>query len=60
LSFPAACRVRLSLGRQTRPQRPVKFIVTLGPGSGVGFGSGLLADRLNKPRGQPVREDKKP
>src|SRR6266545_5036699 len=33
---------------QTWPQRPVKFIVTLGPGSGVDFGARLLADRLSK------------
>src|SRR5262245_38842390 len=39
----------LVLGRpsmaQTWPQRPVKFIVTLGPGSGVDFGTRLLGER---------------
>jgi len=30
---------------QTWPQRPVKFIVTLGPGSGVDFGTRLLGGR---------------
>lgn len=39
---------------QTWPQRPVKFIVTLGPGSGVDFGARLLGDRLSKRWGQPV------
>ena len=39
---------------QTWPQRPVKFIVTLGPGSGVDFGTRLLGDRLSKRWGQPV------
>jgi tripartite-type tricarboxylate transporter receptor subunit TctC len=38
---------------QTWPQRPVKFIVTLGPGSGVDFGTRLLGDRLSKRWGQP-------
>jgi tripartite-type tricarboxylate transporter receptor subunit TctC len=33
---------------QTWPQRPVKFIPTLGPGSGVDFGTRLLGDRLSK------------
>ena len=46
-------RVAPSMG-QTWPQRPVKLIVTLGPGSGVDFGSRLLADRLSKKWGQPV------
>src|SRR5215467_3497433 len=39
---------------QTWPQRPVKFVVTLGPGSGVDFGTRLLGDRLSKRWGQPV------
>src|SRR5262245_66154846 len=39
---------------QTWPQRPVKFIVTIGPGSGVDFGTPLLGDRLSKRWGQPV------
>src|SRR5262249_62093649 len=39
---------------QTWPQRPVKFVVTLGPGSGVDFGTRLLGDRLSKRWCQPV------
>jgi tripartite-type tricarboxylate transporter receptor subunit TctC len=42
------------------PQRPVKFIVTLGPGSGVDFGARLLADRLTKRWGQPVVIENRP
>ena len=42
------------------PQRPVKFIVTLGPGSGVDFGARLLADRLSKRWGQPVVVENRP
>ena len=45
---------------QTWPQRPVKFIVTLGPGSGVDFGARLLADRLSKRWGQPVVIENRP
>ena len=39
---------------QAWPQRAVKFIVTLGPGSGVDIGTRLLADRLSKRWAQPV------
>ena len=42
------------------PQRPVKFIVTLGPGSGVDFGTRLLGDRLSKRWGQPVIIENRP
>lgn len=45
---------------QTWPQRPVKFIVTLGPGSGVDFGTRLLGDRLSKRWGQPVVIENRP
>jgi tripartite-type tricarboxylate transporter receptor subunit TctC len=42
------------------PQRPVKFIVTLGPGSGVDIGTRLLADRLSARWGQPVVVENRP
>jgi len=45
---------------QTWPQRPVKFIATLGPGSGVDFGTRLLGDRLSKRWGQPVVIENRP
>src|SRR5258708_13283354 len=45
---------------QTWPQRPVKFIVTLGAGSGVDFGTPLLGDRLSKRWGQPVLIENRP
>jgi tripartite-type tricarboxylate transporter receptor subunit TctC len=47
-------------GAQTWPQRPVKFIVTLGPGSGVDIGTRLIADRLTKRWGQPVIVENRP
>ena len=45
---------------QTWPTRPVKFIVTLGPGSGTDIGGRLLADRLQKKWGQPVVIENRP
>src|SRR5947199_10187454 len=45
---------------QTWPQRPVKFLVTLGPGSGVDIGTRLFADRLSKQWGQPVIVENRP
>jgi tripartite-type tricarboxylate transporter receptor subunit TctC len=45
---------------QTWPQRPVKFIVTLGPGSGVDIGTRLIADRLTRRWGQPVVVENRP
>lgn len=45
---------------QTWPQRPVKFIVTLGPGSGVDLGSRLIAERLSQRWGQPVVIENRP
>jgi tripartite-type tricarboxylate transporter receptor subunit TctC len=45
---------------QTWPNRPVKFIVTLGPGSGVDFGTRLLGERLSKRWGQPVVIENRP
>lgn len=42
------------------PQRPVKFIVSLGPGSGADIGARLLADRLPSRWGQPVVVENRP
>jgi len=44
----------------TWPQRTVKFVVPLGPGSGVDIGSRLLADRLSQRWGQPVIVENRP
>src|SRR6187431_748491 len=38
----------------TWPQRSVRFILPLGPGSGVDIGSRLIADRLAQKWGKPV------
>jgi len=45
---------------QTWPQRTVKFVVSLGPGSAVDLGARLLADRLTKRWAQPVVVENRP
>lgn len=45
---------------QAWPTRSVKFVLTLGPGSGSDIGARLLADRLTKKWGQPVVVENRP
>lgn len=45
---------------QDWPQRGVKFIVPLGPGSGSDIGARLLADRLQVKWGKPVTVENRP
>ena len=45
---------------QSWPTRPVRFIVTLGAGSGADIGARLLADRLSQRWGQPIVVDNRP
>jgi tripartite-type tricarboxylate transporter receptor subunit TctC len=45
---------------QNWPQRTVKFIVSLGAGSGVDIGSRLFADKLSQKWGQPVIIENRP
>lgn len=42
------------------PTRPVKFILTLGPGSGADIGARIFADRLSRRWGQPVVVENRP
>jgi tripartite-type tricarboxylate transporter receptor subunit TctC len=42
------------------PTRPVKFILTLGPGSGADIEARLIADRLAQRWGQPVIVENRP
>jgi tripartite-type tricarboxylate transporter receptor subunit TctC len=42
------------------PSRPVRLIVTLGPGSGVDIGARLFADKLSQRWGQSVVVENKP
>jgi len=45
---------------QSWPQRPVKFVLSLGPGSGADLGARLYADRLTRLWGQPVVVENRP
>jgi tripartite-type tricarboxylate transporter receptor subunit TctC len=45
---------------QSWPQRSVKFILPLGPGSGVDIGARLFADRLSARWGKPVVVENRP
>jgi tripartite-type tricarboxylate transporter receptor subunit TctC len=45
---------------QDWPTRPVKFILTLGPGSGADIGARLLSDRLTRKWGQPIVVENRP
>jgi tripartite-type tricarboxylate transporter receptor subunit TctC len=45
---------------QSWPERPVKLILPLGPGSGADIGARLFADRLTQRWGQPVVVENRP
>jgi tripartite-type tricarboxylate transporter receptor subunit TctC len=45
---------------QAWPQRPVKFILPLGAGSGADIGARLIADKLSERWGQPVVIENRP
>ena len=45
---------------QTWPQRPVKFIIPLGPGAGADIGARLLSERLPARWGKPVVIENRP
>jgi tripartite-type tricarboxylate transporter receptor subunit TctC len=57
LMLSAVSRISLALDY---PTRPVKFILTLGPGSGADIGARLFADRLARRWGQPVVVENRP
>jgi len=50
----------LAAAAQAWPQRPVKFILPLGPGSGVDITGRMLADQLTKRWGQSVVIENRP
>src|SRR5499425_1452021 len=56
----SACVTATSVLAQSWPQRPVKFVLSLGPGSGADIGARLYADRLTKLWGQPVVVENRP
>src|SRR5262245_144121 len=55
-----AAAIPLGAAAQSWPQKPVKFILSLGPGSGADTTGRMLADRLSKQWGQPVVVENRP
>jgi tripartite-type tricarboxylate transporter receptor subunit TctC len=61
LALIAVAAVTIMASAQTKwPTRPVRFILTLGAGSGSDIGARLLADRLSQRWGQPVIVENRP
>ena len=61
LALMAASAVTLMAAAEMKwPTRPVRFILTLGAGSGSDIGARLLADRLSQRWGQPVIVENRP
>lgn len=56
----AALVLSTLVSAQSWPQKPVRFIVSLGAGSGADIGARLYADRLTKIWGQPVVVENRP
>jgi tripartite-type tricarboxylate transporter receptor subunit TctC len=56
----AAAMVSGGLAASDWPNRPVRFIVTLGGGSGADIGARLVADKLSQRWGQPVVVENRP
>jgi tripartite-type tricarboxylate transporter receptor subunit TctC len=61
LGLIAVSAVTFMASAETKwPSRPVRFILTLGAGSGSDIGARLLADRLSQRWGQPVIVENRP
>jgi len=60
LMFTALTLYAMPSSAQSWPQRPVRLILPLGPGSGVDITARLFADRLSKRWGQPVVVENRP
>ena len=61
LAAMAVSAVTFMASAETKwPTRPVRFILTLGAGSGSDIGARLLADRLSQRWGQPVIVENRP
>src|SRR4029077_5122840 len=61
LALMAVAAVTLMASAETKwPTRPVRFILTLGAGSGSDIGARLLADRLTQRWGQPGIVENRP
>jgi tripartite-type tricarboxylate transporter receptor subunit TctC len=60
LSLHAIAASRTGAATQTWPSRPVRFIVSLGPGSGTDVGARLIGERLSARWGEPVTVENRP
>jgi tripartite-type tricarboxylate transporter receptor subunit TctC len=60
LSSAAPSPAQTPAATQSWPTRPVRFIIPLGPGSGVDITARVLADKLSAEWGQPVVVENKP
>jgi tripartite-type tricarboxylate transporter receptor subunit TctC len=61
LALIAVSAIAFMASAETKwPTRPVRFILTLGAGSGSDIGARLLADRLSQRWGQPVVVENRP
>jgi tripartite-type tricarboxylate transporter receptor subunit TctC len=60
LPMTAAGQTAAQTGTQAWPQRTVRFILPLGPGSGSDIGARLFADRLAARWGKPVVVENRP
>jgi tripartite-type tricarboxylate transporter receptor subunit TctC len=58
--FAALAATVAPTAAQTWPDRPVKFVIPLGPGAGVDITARLLADKLSAKWGQPVVVENRP
>jgi tripartite-type tricarboxylate transporter receptor subunit TctC len=59
-AWPFATVRQFAAAKQPWPQRPVRFILPLGPGSGSDIGARLFAERLTARWGQPVVVENRP
>jgi len=59
-AWPFTTRAQPAAVAPPWPQRPVKFILPLGPGSGSDIGARLFAERLTARWGQPVVIENRP
>ena len=55
-----AAALSFQLQAQAWPTKPVRMVLSLGPGSGADIGARLYADRLSKLWGQPVVVENRP
>src|ERR1700736_5437352 len=61
LALVAVSAITFMASAETKwPTRPVRFVLTLGAGSGSDIGARLLADRLTQRWGQPVIVENRP